>query len=137
MPEATELLVAPAESIAEQFAPESFDAIVAEGFLGEPKEGEELESALEEELNRLSRHYASVLPVLHTLLRSGGCLVLALPAFVRQGGEALELPIDFAARSAGFTPRAFTHTRHLTAQGALRYGRPAQLVWRDIYRWEK
>jgi tRNA G10 N-methylase Trm11 len=136
-PAQVELIEAPAETVSERLPDQLFDAIVGEGFLGEPKQGDESLEILQTEIDHLGRQYAQVLPLLFPLLKPGGCLLLALPAFRLPHGDTLGVSVSFAAQSAGLEPFPFAHARHLTPEGALRYGRPSQWVWRDIYRWKR
>ena len=114
------LIVTAAQRI-DQHLDETFDAIVTEGYLGEPLRGHEPLSFLMKNKDNVERVWNESLPKFAKRLNKGGRLVCVWPAFV-VGTETVVTDATAAARAAGFTP----------ISKPLAYGREDQRVLRRI-----
>lgn len=108
------------------------DAIVGEGYLGEPyrRTSDQAVSDTED----LTRFYLETLPNLAKQLRSGGRIVLAIPFFVL-GTEYFYLPIIDKIAETGLAivkPNIGEAELKLYGRGNLTYSRPDQFVGREI-----
>jgi tRNA G10 N-methylase Trm11 len=114
------LIVTAAQHI-DQHLDETFDAIVTEGYLGEPLRGHEPLSFLMKNKENVERVWNESLPKFAKRLNKGGRLVCVWPAFV-VGTESVVTDATAAAKAAGFTP----------ISKPLAYGREDQRVLRRI-----
>jgi tRNA G10 N-methylase Trm11 len=121
------------------------DRIVAEGYLGPPREGRESRGELERHLNEITSLIEQSLLAWKHPLKPGGQIVLALPAYVwhdgRDGRLEPQIMVTEPRLPEGYVwdplidGRAADHTgAELTSRGGLLYGRPNQLVWRELVR---
>ena len=120
------LLTSPAQKLGDQVEANSVDLIVTEGYLGKPLQEAETELALTTNKREVEKVWNEALPVLGSLLKSGGRLVCVWPAFVSKAG-LLNTGADAAATKAGL--------KRVT--GPLAYGRPDQRLVRNIFVYEK
>lgn len=100
---------------------ETFDAIVTEGYLGEPLRGHEPREFLLKNKENVEKVWKDSLPTLAKLLKSGGRLVCVWPEFV-VGKEVVATDVTAAAEKAGFN----------ILRADLKYGRADQRVLRRI-----
>lgn len=105
---------------------ESVDAIVTEGYLGEPLRGHEPNSFLVQNKKNVEKIWGEALPILASRLKTGGRLVCVWPAFVTPEG-LLNTGADAAAVQAGLK----------RVIGPLPYGRPDQRLVRNLFVYEK
>ena len=129
------VLHARVEQIHTFLAPDSIARIVTEGTLGRPKHGDETREELRRELEEISQFTREAFRALARVLTPGGTLVWCAPASVC-GREVLEVDLLPHARLFGLKPLPF-FSRETTTQGALRYGREGQSVYRDVFRFIK
>ncbi|MEK7094666.1 MAG: DNA methyltransferase [Patescibacteria group bacterium] len=132
----TKIIRASVETLHTFLAPESVNRIVSEVYLGRPKQGDETREELLRELKELEMLYAEAFRSLSKIIVPGGKAVMAFPAFVMENGAVLSADIVDRAKLFNFEVEPF-HFAHTTDRGAIRYGRPKQYVWRDIYRLTK
>jgi tRNA G10 N-methylase Trm11 len=128
-----------ARHVGQQLGPASIDAVVAETFLGPPRNGREKRSELQKTLSDLSRLYYESLGAWRRLLKPGAAVVLALPIYVL-GPERHGLKADEFVK-LGYTIEPLLKAESLakldvkeTKNRGLVYGRADQLVWREIIR---
>lgn len=118
--------VADAVHVASLFPPASFDAIVTEPFLGNPALARRTDVTTEEIKNTikgLEKLYIGCLKEWHPLLRSGGIIVIALPAFFHQGHKHFVKRVVDSCENFGYSMR----------QGPFEYARPQAVVHREFY----
>ncbi len=115
------LIVTPAQKI-DQHLTETVDAIVTEGYLGEPLRGHEPQSFLMKNKDNVERVWKESLPKFAKLLNKGGRLVCVWPEFV-VGNESVVTDATAAAVAAGLSPLS----------KPLAYGREDQRVLRRIH----
>lgn len=119
------------------------DRIVAESYLGPPRDGRESRGALERHLNEITLLVEQALRAWKHPLKADGEVVLALPAYVWHDGRDSRLDPEIMLTEPrlpdgyAWDPlldgRAADHTgAELTPRGGLLYGRPNQLVWREL-----
>lgn len=123
-------------------APNSVDVVVSEGWLGPvrnvprvPQEAERVFTMVTELLDNLFSHT-------RTVVRKGGRLLIAVPAF-RAQKRLLRFPLD-RLRAKAWTPERLVseewrahQTFREAARGTLLYGRPDAHVLREIVRFRK
>lgn len=114
------LLVSPAQKIGKH-THEPFDAIVTEGYLGEPLHGQEPKAFLLENKESVERVWEESLPVLSGLMKPGGRLVCVWPEY-RSAQGSIKTDARSAAESAGLE----------IVRDDLRYARPDQHLVRRI-----
>lgn len=100
---------------------ETFDAIVTEGYLGEPLRGHEPREFLLKNKENVEKVWKDSLPTLAKLLKSGARLVCVWPEFV-VGREVVATDVSAAAEKAGLK----------VVRSDLKYGRADQRVLRRI-----
>lgn len=100
---------------------DTFDAIVTEGYLGEPLRGHEPREFLLKNKENVEKVWKDSLPTLAKLLKAGGRLVCVWPEFV-VGKEVVATDAGAAAEKAGFK----------VLRSDLKYGRADQRVLRRI-----
>lgn len=120
----------------------SIDAIVTEGSLGPARTRPPLPREAEKIFFNTRRQLEQLLSVGKALLRSGGTVLLTVPAF-RAGKRVLHFPladlrVSGYAREPLVSP-AWDHPllREAHGRGTLLYGRPDAVVLREIVRWRK
>ncbi|HLD18004.1 MAG TPA: DNA methyltransferase [Patescibacteria group bacterium] len=113
------------------------DAIVTEPYLGPSLTGHESEIKIRNVIRELTSLYTTSFRSLSGILRPGGRLVLASPAFQRQNGhDPLCVPVDWAR--LGFCPIRLLPSSipptlsPLSFSGGLFYARPDQHIGREI-----
>lgn len=117
----------------------SIDLVVSEVFLGPPRRGKETKKELIERLDQLTKLYRSVLLIWQPLLVKQAHLVLALPLYII-GSERLGLNIeriigtDYKIDPILPAELLARLDEKPTPGGGVTYGRPGQLVWREIIR---
>ncbi|MCR4256207.1 MAG: methyltransferase domain-containing protein [Candidatus Uhrbacteria bacterium] len=114
------LLVSPAQEIGKHVH-EPFDAIVTEGYLGEPLHGQEPKAFLLENKESVERVWEESLPVLSGLMKPGARLVCVWPEY-RSAQGSIKTDARSAAESAGLK----------IVRDDLRYARPDQHLVRRI-----
>lgn len=119
------LIVSPAREL-DRHLKETFDAIVTEGYLGEPLRGHETRPFLMKNKENVEKIWEEALPILAGRLKTGGRLVCVWPAFVTPEG-LLNTDADAAAVQAGLK----------RILGPLPYGRPDQRLVRNLFVYEK
>jgi tRNA G10 N-methylase Trm11 len=123
--------------------PGSLDAIVSEVFLGAPRTGREGRGELIRRLNEIALLVEQSLSAWKRLLSPQASLVLALPAYVEEeagrtaGGLPLmtEIHLPSGYRWQPVLPEKLAgqlRTGLTPTKGGLIYGRPGQMVWREI-----
>jgi tRNA G10 N-methylase Trm11 len=118
-------------------APDSIKAVVSEPFLGPPRQGHESKKELTRRLAELTNLYRSALLTWRPLLSSEAVLILALPLY-KVGSEKLGVNlttiIGKTYKVDPILPTPMTNFFHqgITPGGGIIYGRPNQLVWREI-----
>ncbi len=134
-----EVFASDARKLSGRFPESSIGAVVTEPFLGAPRRGRETRGELQRQLAELSRLYYESLSSWGHLLRPDACVVIALPVFIlgreKHGvsvSEFSKLGWRPAALLPGTAPAGYKTS--LTKNGGLLYGRPDQLVWREIVR---
>ncbi len=138
----SEVFAADARNLAERLAPGSVDAIVTEPFLGPPRRGKETRGELQKTLAELADLYREALAGWRRQLKDGGRVVMVMPIFVI-GNEKHGLSVsDLTKRGYVSEPLldpALTGKlgAKATKNSGLVYGRPDQLVWREIIRLRK
>jgi tRNA G10 N-methylase Trm11 len=118
--EGIKLFVSPAQNIG-QHLNESFDAIVTEGYLGEPLHGQEPKAFLLKNKEAVERVWEESLPVLSRLMKPGARLVCVWPEY-RSAQGSITTDARSAAESAGLE----------IVRDDLRYARPDQHLIRRI-----
>lgn len=127
---AHELFVSSAEQLDKHLKPHSLDAVVTEGYLGEPLRGDEPLSFLEKQKREVERIWTNTLQTLAPLIKSGGTIVCATPVFKTRAGT-VAVDIKPAAERAGYIvvdPLAGWKDKPVT----LTYAREDQHVKRNI-----
>ncbi|MCK9361347.1 hypothetical protein M0Q28_03915 [Patescibacteria group bacterium] len=119
------LIVAPVQNLGREIQ-QTFDAIVTEGYLGEPLRGHEPRPFLMKNQENVEGVWEDALPVLANLLNKGGRLVCVWPEFV-VGKEVVSTDASAAAKRAGFR----------VLRSDLKYGRADQRVVRRVIVLEK
>lgn len=115
----------------------SLDAIVSELYLGEPRTGRESRGELVTRINEITLLIEQSVGAWRHVLKSGGRLTLALPAYIYEKERLLtepQLPKGFRWQPLLSAELAERLGAPLTERGGLLYGRPNQLVWREIVR---
>ncbi len=118
--EETKLIVSPAQELASHLR-EPFDAIVTEGYLGEPLRGNEPKGFLLKNKEAVERVWEETLPVLSGLLKPGARLVCVWPEYRSAHGN-VQTDAHSAAEAAGLN----------VERNDLKYGRPDQHLIRRI-----
>ncbi|KAA0206201.1 methyltransferase domain-containing protein [Candidatus Uhrbacteria bacterium] len=118
--EETKLIVSPAQELASHLR-EPFDAIVTEGYLGEPLRGNEPKGFLLKNKEAVERVWEESLPVLSRLMKPGARLVCVWPEYRSAHGN---VPTD-ARSAAGASGLEIV-------RDDLRYARPDQHLIRRI-----
>ena len=123
----------------QHLAEKSIDAIVAETYLGPPRNGHERRGDLQKSLHELTDLYYQSLSVFRKVLKPDAPVVLALPVYIiglEKHGISVE---DF--KPLGFEPDQLLPQQILSRLGVretknhgLLYGRNDQFVWREIVR---
>jgi len=138
----SEVFAADARNLPGQIAAASVDAIVTEPFLGPPRRGKETRGELQKTLSELANLYRDALAGWRRLLKDGGCVVIVLPIYVL-GNEKHGLSVADIAKN-GYAGEPLLDASVIgklgtkaTKNGGLTYGRPDQLVWREIIRLRK
>lgn len=115
---------------------QSVDAVVTEPFLGPTRSGREMRGDLQRTLDQLALLYADSLRECQKVLKPGGTVVMILPIYIMQN-EKHGVTLDFA--KLGYTtiplvaPNLMQKIKQAeTKRHGLIYGRPGQLVWREI-----
>lgn len=134
-----EVFEADARQIGRRLGDASITAIVTEPYLGQPRRGRETRGELQRQLDELQKLYYESLSAWRPLLRPGAAVVMVLPIY-RLGEEKHGL------RATNFSRLGFelenlvpadwlkgTETPETKNRGLV-YGRPDQLVWREIIR---
>ena len=114
------LLVSPAQEIGKHVH-EPFDAIVTEGYLGEPLHGQEPKAFLLQNKESVERVWEESLPVLSGLMKPGARLVCVWPEY-RSAQGSIKTDARSAAESAGLK----------IVRDDLHYARPDQHLVRRI-----
>lgn len=114
------LLVSPAQEIGKHVH-EPFDAIVTEGYLGEPLRGNEPKGFLLKNKEAVERVWEESLPVLSRLMKPGARLVCVWPEYRSAHGN-VKTDAKSAAEAAGLE----------IVRDDLKYGRPDQHLIRRI-----
>jgi tRNA G10 N-methylase Trm11 len=122
------VFVLDAQDLSKKIPNHSVDAIITETYLGRPLYGTEPKTFLSVQANELKRLYIRTLAAFTAVLKPGGIVVIALPAF-RSGKEWIHIDIAPDAKKMGFT-----QTSLLPEKPSLLYARPDQFVGREIYR---
>jgi tRNA G10 N-methylase Trm11 len=113
------------------------DAIVSELFLGEPRSGRESRGELATRLNEITLLIEQATSAWRHVLKPGGLATLALPAYIYEKDRLLtdpQLPKGFRWQPLLSAELAERLGAAQTERGGLLYGRPNQLVWREIVR---
>ena len=114
-----------------------FDAVVTEPFLGKPLKKPLPQAQLQRHMNDLGGLYRRVFASLKPVLKEGGSVVFALPAFrVERGGDEWQLfPEAFldALSRLGYSKDQL----ETTDRSELLYARPQALVGRELTAWHK
>ena len=108
------------------------DAIVGEGYLGEPRPQKKDRAIVEAQ--KLAQFYTQALTNLAKQLKPGGTIVLAIPFFI-VGREFVYLPILEEIERIGLDRMSFIPDNlelRLFGRGNLTYSRPDQFVGREI-----
>lgn len=114
------------------------DAIVGEGFLGDPFRRDKDQAIKDAE--ELSAFYVQALTNLAKQLKDGGRIVLAIPFFVVKNNEFINLPILEKISETGLRlvrPNLGGTESKLVGRGNLIYSRSDQFVGREILILEK
>ena len=113
---------------------DAFDAVVTEPFLGKPVKVPLPPRELARRMNELGELYQHVFRRTHAVLKDGGSLVFALPAWRTRDGWQLypEAFLDALAR-LGYSK----HQLGNEPRGTLLYARPDALVGRELTLWHK
>ncbi|MCC6563544.1 hypothetical protein IT087_01490 [Candidatus Uhrbacteria bacterium] len=119
------LLISPAKNVDKELK-QTFDAIVTEGYLGEPLRGHEMRPFLMKNKENVEKVWKDALPVLAKLLNPGGRLVCVWPEFV-VGKEVVTTDVSAEAKKAGLN----------ILRSDLKYGRADQRVVRRVIVMEK
>jgi len=137
-----EAFVADARNLAERLPPDCIDAVITEPYLGPPRRGKETRGELQKTLSELANLYREALTSWRRQLKTGGRVVMILPTFVI-GKEKHGLSLSDIAKN-GYAVEPLLDASLLsklgaksTRNGGLLYGRPDQLVWREIVRLRK
>jgi len=126
------LITTKAQEIGTFLAPNSIDLIVTEMFLGTPRSGDESDAVLEKRIKDLEQMLLESLRAFTKILKDKATIVLAVPAYATTR-EAVTMHIVEKAKLFNFKSEAFTGT-DTTQEGAIRYKREGQMVYRDIYK---
>lgn len=121
-----------AQNLHDAHKPNSFDAIVTEGHLGLPQNDKDRQKYK----NEMEELYRNVLASYAKILKPGGKVVMAFPAYVLDDKNLLSLNLAETIKKHGFVPHTFTTVAPFqvqTKRKSLEYGRPSQRVKRDIY----
>lgn len=118
-----ELFVCPAEKLSEIIST-PVDVIVTETYLGPPRRSDE-RSQMEKMISELMMMYKTSLQSLEKIIKPGGVLVIAFPAFVIKN-DVIRLPLKKMIESVG-----------LTFDQSWMYRRPDQMTAREIVRMKK
>ncbi|MDD5109958.1 MAG: methyltransferase domain-containing protein [Patescibacteria group bacterium] len=118
--------VADARKISTALGAQRFDAVVTEPYLGPPRRGRESKTQLENTLRELAALYREAFHEFHAVLKPGGRVVFAQPAFAT-GRQLMTLPIADDIRRLGFAQQL----------GPLDYARPEQYVVRQLTVWQR
>jgi tRNA G10 N-methylase Trm11 len=139
---AAEVFVADARNLTGRLPVEGIAAMVTEPYLGPPRHGHETRGQLQKTLSELTKLYAEALSSWHRLLNNSAVVVMVLPIFVL-GNEKHGLSgKELAGRRYIVEPLlpndlSSKYSEQVTKNGGLIYGRPDQLVWREIIRLRK
>jgi tRNA G10 N-methylase Trm11 len=135
----SETMTSDAREIGGRLAPASIDAVITEPFLGEPRRGREKRGDIQRVLGELQRLYRDALANWRQALKPGAPVVIALPVHLFEEERHGTSVKEFAA--LGFMPEPLLPASVLARIGenetknrGLIYGRPGQLVWREIVR---
>lgn len=129
------LFVAPASKAADHLNGKIIDAIVTEGFLGKPLQGNEPQSYLEKNLREAEEVWRESLPTLAKLQATGGRLVACAPSYKTSQGK-IALDLSKLAENHGY--RLIDPLLDWTERvEALVYAREGQHVARQIFIFEK
>jgi hypothetical protein len=135
-----------ARDLAQTFTLKSIDTIVAETYLGPPRNGRETRGEIQRMLYTLGNLYYQSFSAFKKVLKPGAPVILALPAYVvsvKDAGRAATTELhgislaDFAPLGVKVEPllpqpiMARLGDKPSKNQG-LYYGRKDQLVWREI-----
>lgn len=119
----------------------SVDAVVTEGWLGPARSHAPLPREAEEIFSSVSNLLAHLLSSVKAVLKSGGTVLVTVPAF-RIGKRVVRFPVE-SVRAAGFLrepliPNEWKHPLFREASsGTLLYGRPSAMVLREVVRYRK
>lgn len=113
---------------------EQFDAVVTEPILGKPVKRPLPPRELARRMNELGNLYHSVFRTLLPVLRPGGVVVFALPAWRSRSGWQL-YPLHFldAIERLGYSKLQLGNEE----RGTFLYARPDALVGRELTMWQK
>jgi len=137
-----EIIVADARNLSGRLPADGIDAVVTEPYLGPPRRGRETRGQLQKTLSELAKLYGEALSSWHRLMKRDAVIIMVLPIFVL-GKEKHGLSgKEIAGRRYGLEPLlspalASKLSEQVTKNGGLIYGRPDQLVWREIIRLRK
>ncbi len=123
---APNLIVSPVQDLAAHLKEGSVDAIVTEGYLGNPLRGTEMREELFKNKKAVEAVWNGAIPVLARLLKPGGRLVCVWPEYV-SGRENVRTDASKAAEAAGLR----------RVRLPLAYSRANQRLVRNIFIYEK
>ncbi len=136
-PRSFQLFPVDARKITSTFAPETFDAVVSEGYLGTLYSQAPTEAQLDKEVPSLRDMYFRSLSAMLPILKPGGLIAITCPYYLKKHLSIIEPLLD-SLEKIGYNHQSLLPDTdipvwaQMTEHGTYIYSRPDQIVGREI-----
>ncbi|MEK7625640.1 MAG: hypothetical protein AAB467_04835 [Patescibacteria group bacterium] len=126
----------PAQKLSKKFDDSSIGGIVAEPYLGKPKNGRETAAELAKEAGELAALYVEAFGQFKKILRPGGRVVFIIPRFVQRNGAPITISEKILPKLLQLGFAVDPAAPEFSKSPFILYQRPSQFVAREIWRFK-